>query len=95
MIIRQRTKPCGSCTSIETRLSEVDCVIFEMSKKLHNNIVFGLNECIDQQEYISLFHFKRILETRLETILRGIDPDWLLEAGGDYILEAIGNKLIG
>jgi hypothetical protein len=56
---------CKECPDIQPLIDEINCKVFELSKKLYNNIVFSLNLHIDYIALQDLLHYRRILEYKL------------------------------
>jgi hypothetical protein len=74
---------CEECSDILPLISDINCKIFELSKKLYNNIVFSLNLHIDYIAIQDLLHYKRILEYKL------INSKY----AGDYSVNMIATKV--
>lgn len=56
---------CEECGDIQQLIQDINCKVFELSKKLYNNIVFSLNLYIDYTAMQDLLHYRRILEYKL------------------------------
>jgi hypothetical protein len=52
---------CDNCTDIEETIASIDCKLFEISKRLYNNIILSLNKSIDMQTMLTLLRYRRIL----------------------------------
>jgi hypothetical protein len=61
-MINPRLGNCHSCTTIPALISDIHCKIAKVAKLEYGNIIFDLNNRIDQTSATDLLNYKRILE---------------------------------
>lgn len=64
-MINPKITQCEECSDILHLIEEIDCMIFQLSKTVYNNIVFMLNLHVNYMSILDLLHYKRILEYKL------------------------------
>lgn len=80
-MIHSRPTGCTDCENIDAVLSDIDCSIFALSKKLYLNITLGIDQGINECGYSTLFHLRRIL------VKKQTNPDYLSEVPLSVIME--------
>lgn len=74
---------CKECGDIVSLLQDIDCKLFDMSKRLYNNLTLELNKKFTEEVYVDLLHYKRILERK------AVNPDYVYQIS----VSQIGNKV--
>lgn len=64
-MITPRLNNCKECADILPLIDKINCKIFEVSLKVYNNIIFGLNSYVNQTVALDLLMYKRILMYKL------------------------------
>lgn len=82
-MLTPRLTNCVSCTDITTLLSDINCKLFELGKKLYNNTVFSLNQPVDGNVMYDLLNYQRILTYKY------CNPDY----ASCYTVEMIASKV--
>lgn len=82
-MITPKITNCEQCASITQLIADIDCKVFELSKRLYNNIIFSLNLHIDYVSILDLLNYKRILEYKL------VNPNYICEISVDKIANRV------
>jgi hypothetical protein len=78
-----RLTSCTECANISSLLREIECKLFELSKKLYNNIIFSMTQSFQYDVMIDLLNYKRILTYKT------VNPDY----AEDYTIDMIASKI--
>ena len=82
-MLTPRLTNCPDCVDIYNLLAQIDCVIYNTSNNLYNNLVFMLNKKINDASIIDLIHYKRILTYKL------CNPDYAGEISANQIASKV------
>lgn len=82
-MITPKITNCKECASISQLIADIDCKIFEMSKRVYNNIIFSLNKHVDYITILDLLNYKRILEYKFA------NPNYICEISVDKIANRV------
>jgi ribonuclease HIII len=74
---------CAHCADINTLIKEIDCKVFQLSIKVYNNLVYLLNNCVNEGNIKDLLHYKNIL------LYKMCNPKF----AGDVTVEVIANRI--
>ncbi len=64
-MLTYRLTNCVDCTTAPVLITDIDCKLTDMAKKLYNDIIFALNRPISQTVMLDLLHYKRILQCKI------------------------------
>jgi len=59
------TRECQDCPDLQELLSDIDCTLLDLTQNKYNSIVYGIENCFDENLYQTLAHYKSIITKRL------------------------------
>ena len=82
-MLTPRLTNCLACADIPTLLTDINCKLFELGKRLYSNTVFSLNQPLDGNVMFDLLNYQRILTYKY------CNPDYAPE----YTVSMIASKV--
>jgi len=58
------TRECQDCPDLQELLSDIDCTLLDLVKNKYNSVIYGIQECCDDELYNQLVNYKRIITAR-------------------------------
>lgn len=82
-MLTSRLTNCVECATIPSLLEDIDCKIFQLSKKLYGNTIFALNQPINGTVMFDLLNYRRILSYKFCNV----------DYAGNYTVNMIASKV--